>query len=188
MLIAYAVLEKNLKNVMGDKMKKVDINEALSFRHPEIVVLVVTKSKNGKINIAPIGWAMLGSSNPRTWAIGIAKQHYTHKAIMDSKEFTICLPSFEQKKDVLFCGTHTGWKINKLPKTKFKLLPATKVSSPLIDKTLACFECKLIDQLQTFDHTIFLGEIVAAHVSDRNNGLINIGHSKLVKIKRGTCR
>ena len=97
-------------------MKEVDINEALRFRHPEIVVLVVTKSKEGaaqegsarrgKVNIAPIGWAMLGSSNPKTWAVGIAKKHYTHKAILDSKEFTVCLPH-EKQKD---CGFRSQYR------------------------------------------------------------------------------
>lgn len=166
-------------------MKQVEIEEALKFRHPEIVVLVVTKSKEGKIDITPIGWAMLGSSNPKTWAIGIAKKHYSHKAILDTKEFTVCLPHVSQKKDVLFCGSCSGWKINKLPKTKFKILPAKKVSTPFIDESLACFECKLIDQMDTSDHTIFLGEIVAAHISGNNDGLINLGEGNLVKIRRG---
>lgn len=166
-------------------MYEVDINEALKFRHPEIVVLVVTKSKEEKIDITPIGWAMLGSSNPRTWAVGIAKKHFSHKAILETKEFTVCLPNFSQKKDVLYCGFHSAWDVDKLSKTNFKILPAIKVQTPLLDKSLACFECKLIDQMETSDHTIFLGEIVAAHVSGKNDGLINLGHSNLVKIKRG---
>lgn len=166
-------------------MKKVEIEEALKFRCPEIVVLVVTKSAEDKIDITPIGWAMLGSSNPRTWAVGIAKRHYSHKAILDTKEFMVCLPHVSQKKDVLFCGSCSGWKVDKIPKTKFKILPAKKVKTPLIDKSLACFECKLIDQMETSDHTIFLGEIVAAYTSGERDGLINLGHSNLIKIRRG---
>jgi flavin reductase (DIM6/NTAB) family NADH-FMN oxidoreductase RutF len=166
-------------------MKQVEIEKALKFRHPEIVVLVVTKSKEGKVDITPIGWAMLGSSNPRTWAVGIAQKHYSHKSILDTKEFTVCLPHVSQKKDVLFCGSCSGWKIDKVPKTKFKILPASKVSTPLIDESLACFECKLIDQMKTSDHTIFLGEIIAAHTSGEQEGLINLGHANLVKMMRG---
>ena len=166
-------------------MKKVQIEEALKFRHPEIVVLIVTKSNEGKVNIAPVGWAMLGSSSPRTWAIGIAKKHFSHKAILDTKEFTVCLPHEKQKKDTLYCGSHSGWKVNKLLKTRLKMLPAFKVKTSLIDESLACYECKLIDQMDTSDHTIFLGEIVAAHVSGEQNGLINLGHGSLVEIKRG---
>ena len=166
-------------------MRKVEIEEALKFRHPEIVVLVVTISREEKIDITPLGWAMLGSSKPSTWAIGVAKKHYSHKAILDTKEFTVCLPAFEQKKDVLYCGTHSGWQVDKLKNTKFKILPAQKVETPLLDKSLACFECKLINQMNTSDHTIFLGEIVAAHISGEDNGLINLGGHYLVKIKRG---
>ena len=104
---------------------------------------------------------------------------------MDTKEFTVCIPSFLQAKDTLFCGAHSGWKVDKLSKTKFVVLPAKKVITPLIDGSLACFECKLIDKMETSDHTIFLGEIVAAHVSGEKEGLINLGHHTLVKIKRG---
>jgi len=166
-------------------MRKVEIEEALKFRHPEIVVLAVTKSKEGKVDITPIGWAMLGSSNPKTWAIGIAKKHYSHKAILDTKEFTVCLPHINQKKDVLFCGSCSGWKVDKIPETNFKMLSASKVMTPLIDKSLACFECKLLDQMETSNHTIFLGEIVAVYTSGEQDGLINLGQGNLVKIKRG---
>lgn len=166
-------------------MNQVNIEEAMKFRHPEIVVNVVTKSKEGKVDITPIGWAMLGSSNPRTWAIGVAKKHYSHKAILDTKEFVVSIPASDQKKDTLFCGCHSGWNTDKLPQTSFKVLESHKISVPIIDNSLACFECKLINQMETSDHTIFLGEIVAAHVSGRSDGLINIGHSQLIDIRRG---
>lgn len=166
-------------------MKKVEIDEAIKFRHPEIVINVVTKSAEGKVDITPIGWAMLGSSKPRTWAVGIAKKHYSHKAILDTKEFTICIPSFEQKDDVLFCGKNSGWEVDKLKETSFKITDAEFVSTPLLEDSLACYECKLIDQMPTSDHTIFLGEIVASYVSGKNEGMINLGGSNLVMLKRG---
>ncbi len=166
-------------------MKSTHIELALKFRHPEIVVNVVTKSQNGVIDITPIGWAMLGSSNPRTWAIGIAKMHFSHKAILETKEFTVCLPSAKQSIDTYFCGTHTAWKVDKIKETNFKMIDAAEVATPLIDESLACFECKLIGELDTADHTIFLGEIVAAHTSGRSMGLINMGSSRLAPFKRG---
>ena len=166
-------------------LKETNIELALKFRHPELVVNVVTKSKEGVVDITPIGWAMLGSSNPRTWAIGIAKIHYSHKAILETKEFTVCLPSAKQAEDTLYCGSHTAWKVDKLQETSFKLKPASKVKTSLIDDSLACFECELIDTMETADHTIFLGKIVFAHTSGKTMGLINMGGSRLVKFKRG---
>jgi len=166
-------------------MKEVDIETAMGFRHPEIVVLVVTRSKESKIDITPIGWAMLGSSNPRTWAIGVAKKHFCHKAILDTKEFTLCIPSWDQRKDVLYCGSVSGWKIEKLPNTKFELLAAKKIKTSLIKDSLACYECKLINKMGTSDHTIFLGEIVNVHISGGKEGLINLGGRIFKKFKRG---
>lgn len=166
-------------------MKKTEIEEAMKFRHPEIVVNVVTKSKEAKIDVTPIGWAMLGSSNPRTWAIGIAKKHYSHKAILDSKEFTINIPSFEQRVDTLYCGRVSGWDEDKLSKTNFKTIDSKSISVPILEDSLASFECKLINQMETSDHTIFLGEILNAYISGGNDGLINVGHSTLARFERG---
>ena len=166
-------------------MKKVEIEEAMKFRHPEIVVNVVTKSKENKIDITPIGWAMLGSSKPKTWAIGVAKKHFSHQSILDTKEFMICIPSTNQKKDTLFCGANSGWNIDKLKKTNFEMINSEKISVPMIDGSLACYECKLINQMETSDHTFFLGEILAAYISGKTDGLINIGHSQLIEFERG---
>lgn len=166
-------------------MKEVDVEKAMKYRHPEIVVNVVTKSKAGKIDITPIGWATQGSSAPQTWAIAIGKQSFTHKAILETKEFTVCIPSFLQKKDTLYCGSVSAFNVDKLPQTKFKLIKAKMVSTPLIDESLACFECKMIKKMETSDSTIFLGEIISASISGKHDGIINVDHNNLTKVSRG---
>ncbi len=167
-------------------MKQVEIEEALKLRYPEIVANIVTKSLDGKIDITPIGWLSPVSLDPPTWAICLDKEHFSRKAILETKEFTLCLPSAKQKEDVLFCGAHSGWDTDKLTQTKFKTLPAEKVSTPLLDDSLACFECKLIDTKENSDVTIFFGEIVAAHISGEKRGLANLGPKDLIEIERGT--
>ena len=157
----------------------------MKFRHPEIVVNVVTKSKEGKVDITPIGWATLGLSNPRTWVIGVAKKHFSHQSILDTKEFVVCIPSLSHKKDTLYCGANSAWKVDKLANTSLKMTDSDNVSVPMIDESLSCYECKLIDQMETSDYTIFLGEILSACVSGENSGLINIGHSQLIEFERG---
>ena len=38
--------------------------------------------------------------------------------------------------------------------------------APLIDECIANFECKVVGELVTGDHTVFAGRIVAAHVNE----------------------
>lgn len=51
-------------------------------------------------------------------------------------------------------------------KTSFKIRPAKFIKPPLIEDAVANFECKVVSQLDTGDHTIFVGEVVAAYVGD----------------------
>jgi len=164
-------------------MKQVDVEEAMSKRYPEIVVLVTQKSKDGKVNITPLGWAMPANSKPRCWAISIAKKHYSNKVINETKEFCLCLPSLKQKEDTLYCGGVSGWDVDKLGKCSFELLPATRIKSPLLKNSIACFECKVIGKFDAPDHTVFIGEVVAAHVSDRKDKLYNLGNHNLQVLK-----
>ncbi|MBM4081813.1 MAG: hypothetical protein FJ278_19060, partial [Planctomycetes bacterium] len=55
-------------------------------------------------------------------------------------------------------------------------LPASLVKPPLIKECIVNLECKLVGQLDTGDHTIFAGEIVAAWASDDDRrNLISVG-------------
>ncbi|MBS3793116.1 flavin reductase, partial [Candidatus Bipolaricaulota bacterium] len=40
------------------------------------------------------------------------------------------------------------------------------VEAPLIEDSVACYECKKRGSFDAGDHTLFLGEIVATHVSE----------------------
>jgi len=41
---------------------------------------------------------------------------------------------------------------------------------------VANFECRLVNQMDTGDHTIFVGEVVAAHIEEEAPGrLVNFG-------------
>jgi flavin reductase (DIM6/NTAB) family NADH-FMN oxidoreductase RutF len=42
------------------------------------------------------------------------------------------------------------------------------VKPPLIAECLAAFECKLANTTSCGDHTLFIGEVIASHVSDKN--------------------
>ncbi len=52
-------------------------------------IVSVQKSKDGKVNITPLGWAMPANGKPRCWAISVAKKHYSNKIINETKEFCL---------------------------------------------------------------------------------------------------
>lgn len=162
-------------------MKVASTEEAIKKRRPEGVALIVCKDKDGKVDVTPIGWFTLCNSNPRCFAICLYNKHYSHKIISETKEYVLCLPSFSQKEDILFCGSVHGLDINKLKNCKLKIFPSKNVRPPIIEDSIACFECKVVNTANAGDHTIFIGEIVASYISDRKDKTYNLGDRKLIE-------
>ena len=65
-----------------------------------------------------------------------------------------------------FCGTNSGRDLNKSVETGLTLIPALKVAPPLIDECYGHLECKVIQSHVCGDHTLFVGEVLAASVNE----------------------
>ena len=157
-------------------MKEVPIEQAWKRKYPEQVSWAVSVDPRGRADIISLGWSMPTSFDPPMVAISVGKTRYTHRLISESGEFVLAFPSEEMADEVLYCGTHSGRQVDKFKQTGLVALPATKVRPPLIQGCVANFECKLAARIDTGDHTIFVGEIVAAHVIDeRKRRLYNLG-------------
>ena len=103
------------------------------------------------------------SITPQRFGVSIAPQHWTHYLISNRKEFVLTFPSVGQEEDVLVCGINSGRDMDKFEETKLETIPSSKIDTPLIKDSVACFECLLKGKLNTGDHKIFAGEVVAAH-------------------------
>jgi len=157
-------------------MQQVNIGEARKRRYPLGIVLVVSCNRNGKANVMPAGWSMDTSIDPPMWAVSVGKTRHTHKLISQTDEFVVVFPSEKHKDDILYTGTHSGRNVDKFANCSLKPIPARKVRPPLIEDSVACLECKVRGKLVTGDHTIFAGEIVAAHVSQEyKHRVYNVG-------------
>lgn len=161
-------------------MYNITTEQAIKKRHPEGVALIVCRD-NKKVSVTPIGWFMLCNSDPRCWAISLFNKHYSHKVISKTKEFVLCLPSYSQKKDILYCGNVHGWDVDKFKNCKLKTVPSKKVKPPILENSIACFECKVFKTSNLEDHTIFIGEILTSYISDRKDKVYNLGDHKLVE-------
>ncbi|MDK1032197.1 MAG: flavin reductase family protein [Planctomycetia bacterium] len=155
-------------------------SEALERKYPEPIGLAVTIDSRGVANIIPLGWVIQTSFVPLMFAISIGHPRYSHKLLSECREFVLALPSEEQAEAMWFCGSHSGRDTDKFAESGFEPVPATKVKPPLIKGACANFECKLTASLETGDHTIFVGEVVAAHVEPDAPG-------RLYTLSPGVC-
>lgn len=156
-------------------MQRVNIQEAIKKKYPEGVVMIVSVDKNNKPNVMPAGWFAFANSQPPCLTVSVGYKRYTHQLISETKEFVVCFPSVGQEKMVKYCGEVSGREIDKFAKCGLETLPAVKVKPPLLKNSVACFECKIINQMDLEDHTVFAGEILAAHITD-NKRIYNFGN------------
>ena len=145
--------------------KQVGYRQAIKTKYPEQLIITIAKDENGKANPMTMGWTMITSGSPPMMAVSMSKGHYTTKCIKRSKCFTIVFPASDMADAALFFGTHTGWNIDKFAQFDCPHQPAKKIDSVLLTEAVANFECQLEKQLETGDHIIFVGRIVASHIN-----------------------
>ncbi len=134
--------------------------------HPRHTVLVTCVDKEGKPNIITLAWSTPVSFNPPIVTISVGPQRYSHKLIEETREFVINVPQMDLAKETLFCGRNSGRKVDKFKATGLTKEPARKVKPPLIKECIAHLECKVVNRFTSGDHTLFLGEVVAASVGE----------------------
>ncbi len=145
----------------------VELNVATRLMYPRPVVLITCIDSSGKPNIIPVAWTMPTSFDPPLVAISIALKRYSHKLVNETREFVINIPTKELVKKIDYLGSVSGTGVDKFEKSGLAALPAKRVKPPLIGECVAHIECELVSKLETGDHTIFVGKVVAAQ-SDKN--------------------
>jgi flavin reductase (DIM6/NTAB) family NADH-FMN oxidoreductase RutF len=147
--------------------KQVSFEQVVKTKYPEQVVIVIAKDKNSRPNPVTLGWTMFASYSPPMLVIGVYKGHYTVKCIRHSKCFTLVYPSSDMAKAALFFGSHSGRDTDKLKEFPCKTAPAKKIDSILLTDAVANFECRLVKQIPTGDHIVFVGQVVCAHINKK---------------------
>lgn len=149
------------------KPTKVEVDSELAYRllHPRHTVLVTCADKTGRANIITLAWSMPTSFDPPMVAISIAPKRLSHKMIEETGEFVVNVPTMKIVKQTLFCGRISGTKCDKFKEAPLTPVPARKVRSPIIKECVAHLECRLVRQIATGDHTLFIGEVLTAYVN-----------------------
>lgn len=151
------------------RMKKMEVPNAKAYRlvYPRPVVLVsCIDPETGKPNIITIALAVPLSVNPPLVGILVAPRRYSHELISRSKEFVVNIPTIEILEKAIKCGKVSGRRHDKFSEFGLTPRPAKTVKTPIIEECVAHLECKLVNQITTGDHTLFIGEVTAAYANE----------------------
>lgn len=143
-------------------MKKLSVNEAFARSAPMVYTLVTSLDEQGNPNALGVSWVTRTSFEPFLYLISIDHSRFSHAGIRKNGEFVINYPSAVQEKGAWVCGTTSGRDTDKTRTSGLCFIASEKVRAPTIDGSVVAFECVVIGEFETGDHTVFIGKVVAA--------------------------
>ena len=115
-----------------------------------------------KDNIITLAMCHAFSFAPPLIGVGIAPRRFSYDLFRASKDFAVNIPDRTMLRAVEICGAKSGRKVDKFEASGLTREKAAKISAPLIAECPVNMECVKMLEVETGDHTWFIGEIVAA--------------------------
>ena len=120
------------------------------------------------------------TSSPATFAVSMNHDNYTNACIKKTGKFAISILSEQSNSDLIgIFGFQSGKDVNK-----FEDVDAfEKEGLSIVSDSCGYIVCKVIDQMETSTHTVFLGEAVAADTLKKEDPMTYAYYHKVVKGK-----
>ena len=125
--------------------------------------MIVTSSDGKQSDAMTTVWASQVSHKPPMLMISVGKSRKTHELIEKSGEFVVNTLKQSQKKIADYCGKTSLAEHDKINEQHIPTESANKVKAPLLKESPSSMECKVVSKQDCGDHTVFIGEVVAAH-------------------------
>lgn len=143
-------------------MANSEINNAMSALSHGVYVLGVHTPEQD--NLMTAAWLCQVSGSPAMLAVAVSDGHLTADMIRSAGRFTVSVLSEAQKDIAIACGTVSGRKEDKISRVDTEY---TKSGIPMISRSIAQLECKVVDiNTATGNHTIFIAEVIDAFAGD----------------------
>jgi flavin reductase (DIM6/NTAB) family NADH-FMN oxidoreductase RutF len=122
------------------------IEKAFTLIESGPIILLTTHDKD-RHNIMTNTWHMVIDFTPQ-FALMTGPWNFSFKALMNTKECVIAIPTVDLAEKAIKIGDCTGAEIDKFNKFNLTPLPASNIKAPLIAECLANIECRVIDYLE----------------------------------------
>lgn len=141
-------------------MQLTDLPKSYARVHlPAKVALAVTQKPDGNFNLITIEWFMRTSIQPPMFAISIGASRYSHDCLEANRYFNLVFPSLEIKPLLSLCGSNSGRDMDKFSAGDVKFIAGKLHKLPILTQAVANFECEVVSQVRSGDHTIYIGQV-----------------------------
>ena len=131
-------------------------------------VMVITTKWGGKLNGMSAAWVSRASEQPFLVMASVYKKNYSHDLIQNSRIFAVNYLVEGQQNLAIHFGKQSGREVDKFRKV---LYSTDKTGAPILKDCLAFLDCRVINQMDSGDHTIFLGKVLSGKVVTSGRGL-----------------
>ncbi len=143
-----------------------DIDRAFNVQVRGVVVL--TTRWGQKLNGMSAAWVSRAAEQPFLVMASVYKENYSHDLIKSSRIFAVNYLMEGQQRLAIHFGKQSGRDVDKFLKVPYF---TEKTGAPILKDCLAYLDCIVIDQMDSGDHTIFLGEALSGRVIATGRGL-----------------
>lgn len=139
-------------------MKKVQFDPKL-YALPTSQLILGTMYKD-KPNFMALAWATRVNFKPPLIAIGVNKNNISHDALIETAQFSLCMPSTELVSMTDYVGIVSARKTDK--SNLFDVFYGELEGAPLIQECPLCLELSLYKTVDLPTNSVFIGEIVGS--------------------------
>ncbi len=143
------------KIMMGPKM--------LPYPRPTFLIGTTVDGKPNFMTAAAVGAANV---EPPMISVAIRRNRYTQRGIRQNMTFSVNVPSTDLVRETDYCGLVSGSEVNKAEVCQFNVFYGKLNNAPLIEQCPINIECKVVHVLDLGSHSLFVGRIEEAHISE----------------------
>jgi flavin reductase (DIM6/NTAB) family NADH-FMN oxidoreductase RutF len=135
--------------------------EASPLLFPVMTALVSCQGTTGGANIITVSWGGILRTYPPVVGISVQKTHFSHRLIMETKEYVLNLPTEDILWKVDYCGWVSGSEEDKFTMTGLTPIPSRIVKAPAIRECPVNLECKVREIIDLEPYHLFIADVVA---------------------------
>lgn len=137
---------------------------------PYGLYVLTAQGRDGTVGAATVNWVTQGSFSPPLVVVGVKADSQIHGLVKDAGAFALNVLGKDQGAlayTFFKPATREGQRISGEP------FRAGATGAPVLERTPAHVECRVVDVLERGDHSIVVGEVVEAGVAQAPAGRLD---------------
>lgn len=119
-------------------------------------VYLLGSGKEGDRHSMVASWVSQVSSEPRRVAVGVKKTRHSHDLIHDGGVFSLCVLDERYKSELERFKSAGGDGFD---------FETKETGAPILKDCVGYVECRVVQEVDAGDHTLFIGDVVAEGVN-----------------------